>query len=400
MSVRRVPNNPHERNQLMRFNTKPRKAIIAFGLAGTLILAGCSDDDTSTATSDTTEAPATTAAASAADFSQDNFGPGCAEVPEDGDGSFEGMSADPVATAASNNELLSTLVTAVDAAGLVDTLNSAEALTVFAPANSAFEALPEGTVETLLEDPKGDLATILQVHVVEGNMSAEDLIDAGTATSLQGTELAISADGDTMKVNDASVVCGNVQTANASVFIIDSVLMPDEGGSEGGGEAAAAFAEDNFGPACVDVPADGDGSFEGMSADPVATAASNNELLSTLVTAVDAAGLVDTLNSAEALTVFAPANSAFEALPEGTVETLLEDPKGDLATILQVHVVDGKMSAEDLIDAGTVTSLQGSELTISAEGDTMKVNDASVACGNVQTSNATVFIIDSVLMPS
>ncbi|MBK6311481.1 MAG: fasciclin domain-containing protein [Candidatus Microthrix sp.] len=120
----------------------------------------------------------------------------------------------------------STLVTAVDAAGLVDTLNSEEALTVFAPANSAFEAIPKETLDTLLADPTGDLATILQVHVVEGKMSADELIKAGTVKSLQGTELKISADGDTMKVNDASVVCGNVQTANATVFIIDSVLMP------------------------------------------------------------------------------------------------------------------------------------------------------------------------------
>jgi len=196
-------------------------------------------------------------------------------------------------------------------------------------------------------------------------------------------------------------VCGNVQTANATVFIIDSVLMPAEAGAEAGGEEASAFAEDNFGPGCADVPAEGEaGSFDAMAKDPVATAASTNPLLSTLVTAVDAAGLVDTLNSAEALTVFAPANSAFEAIPKETLDTLLADPTGDLATILQVHVVEGKMSADELIKAGTVKSLQGTELKISAEGDTMMVNDASVVCGNVQTANATVFIIDSVLMPA
>ena len=213
----------------MRFNTKPRKAIVAFGLVGSLILAGCSDDDSTTSASETTSASAdTTAAGSAsADFSQDNFGPGCADVPAEGEaGSFDAMAQDPVATAASTNPLLSTLVTAVDAAGLVDTLNSAEALTVFAPANSAFEAIPKETLDTLLADPTGDLATILQVHVVEGKMSADELIKAGTVKSLQGTELKISAKDDTMMVNDASVVCGNVQTANATVFIIDSVLMP------------------------------------------------------------------------------------------------------------------------------------------------------------------------------
>jgi uncharacterized surface protein with fasciclin (FAS1) repeats len=387
----------------MRFNTKPRKAIVAFGLVGTLILAGCSDDDSTTSASETTSASADTTAAGSASaaFSEDNFGPGCADVPAEGEaGSFDAMAQDPVATAASTNPLLSTLVTAVDAAGLVDTLNSAEALTVFAPANSAFEAIPKETLDTLLADPTGDLATILQVHVVEGKMSADDLIDAGTVTSLEGSELKISAEDDTMMVNDASVVCGNVQTANATVFIIDSVLMPGDAGAEAGGEEASAFSEDNFGPACADVPADGSGSFEGMAADPVATAASNNPALSTLVTAVDAAGLVDTLNSEEALTVFAPANSAFEAIPKETLDTLLADPTGDLATILKVHVVAGKMSADELIKAGKATSLQGTELKITADGDTMKVDDASVVCGNVQTANATVFIIDSVLMPA
>jgi uncharacterized surface protein with fasciclin (FAS1) repeats len=386
----------------MRFNTKPRKAIVAFGLVGTLILAGCSDDDSTTSASETTSASADTTAAGSASaaFSEDNFGPGCADVPADGDGSFDAMAKDPVATAASTNPLLTTLVAAVDAAGLGDTLNSAEALTVFAPADSAFAALPEGTVDKLLEDPTGDLATILKVHVVEGKMSADDLIDAGTATSLEGTELKISAKDDTMMVNDASVVCGNVQTANATVFIIDSVLMPDDAGTTDSTEEASAFVDDNFGPACADVPADGAGSFEGMAADPVATAASNNEELSTLVTAVEAAGLVDTLNSEEALTVFAPANSAFAAIPKADLDALLADPTGDLATILKVHVVPGKMSADELIKAGTAKSLQGTELKITAEGDTMMVNDASVVCGNVQTANATVFIIDSVLMPA
>ncbi|MBP6134570.1 MAG: fasciclin domain-containing protein [Candidatus Microthrix sp.] len=388
----------------MRFNTKPRKAIVAFGLVGSLILAGCSDDDGSTSASDTSAQTTETTAASgdtaSADFSQDNFGEGCAAVPADGKGSFEGMSEDPVATAASNNPALSTLVAAVTAANLGDTLNSAEALTVFAPADSAFQKIPKETLDTLLADPTGDLTDILKVHVVEGKMSAQDLIDAGSVKSLQGSELKITADGDTMKVNDSTVVCGNVQTANATVFIIDSVLMPEAADAASGDTASAAFADDNFGEGCAAVPADGKGSFEGMSEDPVATAASNNPALSTLVAAVTAANLGDTLNSAEALTVFAPADSAFQKIPKETLDTLLADPTGDLTDILKVHVVEGKMSAQDLIDAGSVKSLQGSELKITADGDTMKVNDSTVVCGNVQTANATVFIIDSVLMPS
>ncbi|USY23518.1 fasciclin domain-containing protein [Nocardiopsis exhalans] len=155
----------------------------------------------------------------------ENFGPGCAEVPEDGDGSFEGMAQDPVATAASNNPLLSTLVTAVGEADLVDTLNSAEDITVFAPTNDAFDKIPEEDLNALLEDQE-QLTEVLTYHVVEGRHAPEDLED-GTFTSLQGQEVTTEGAGEEFTVNDDSqVVCGNVQTSNATVYIVDTVLMP------------------------------------------------------------------------------------------------------------------------------------------------------------------------------
>ncbi|GAB3706831.1 fasciclin domain-containing protein [Nocardiopsis oceani] len=155
----------------------------------------------------------------------ENFGPGCAEVPEDGDGSFEGMAEDPVATAASNNPLLSTLVTAVEEADLVDTLNSAEDITVFAPTNDAFDEIPEEDLNALLED-QDELTEVLTYHVVEGEHTPADLED-GTFTSLQGDEVTTEGAGEEFTVDeDAEVVCGNVQTANATVYIIDTVLMP------------------------------------------------------------------------------------------------------------------------------------------------------------------------------
>lgn len=169
----------------------------------------------------------------------------------------------------------------------------------------------------------------------------------------------------------------------------------EEEGSDGGMETAG----ENFGPGCADVPEDGEGSFEGMAQEPVATAASNNPLLSTLVGAVEEADLVDTLDSAEDITVFAPSNDAFDEIPQEDMDALMAD-QDQLTEVLTYHVVEGRHAPEDLED-GTFTSLQGGEVTTSGSGEEFTVDeDAEVVCGNVQTSNATVYIIDSVLMPS
>ncbi|MEU4690365.1 fasciclin domain-containing protein [Actinoplanes sp. NPDC023714] len=155
-----------------------------------------------------------------------NFGPGCASVPADpaNAGSFEAMAQVPVATAASGNPLLSTLVTAVKKAGLVDSLNSADGITVFAPTNDAFGKIPEADLNKVLADKK-TLTSVLTYHVVPGKLTPADL--AGPHKTLQGEELTVTGSGEDFTVGDAaSVVCGNVQTANANVYIIDSVLMP------------------------------------------------------------------------------------------------------------------------------------------------------------------------------
>ncbi|WP_342769135.1 fasciclin domain-containing protein [Flexivirga caeni] len=151
------------------------------------------------------------------------FGPACSTVPKSGKGSFDGMAQDPVATAASNNPALSTLTAAVKKAGLVDTLNSASALTVFAPANSAFAKLPKAQLDAVLAN-KSKLTALLTGHVVKGRLSAAQL--AGSHQSLGGTTITVTGSGEKFMVDGtANVVCGNVQTANATVYIIDSVLM-------------------------------------------------------------------------------------------------------------------------------------------------------------------------------
>jgi uncharacterized surface protein with fasciclin (FAS1) repeats len=162
--------------------------------------------------------------------------------------------------------------------------------------------------------------------------------------------------------------------------------------------AASAMSDAPFGAACSAVPADGAGSFDGMATDPVATAASNNPVLSTLVTAVTAAGLGDTLNSSEDITVFAPTNDAFAAMDKATLDGAMADPTGLLTTVLTYHVVPGRLSPDKL--AGTHTTLQGGDLEVTGSGESFEINgSAMVVCGNVQTANATVYIIDGVLLP-
>ncbi|MFF5973988.1 fasciclin domain-containing protein [Streptomyces sp. NPDC012769] len=153
------------------------------------------------------------------------FGPGCASVPKQGTGSLADLADDPVATAASKNPALSTLVTAVQKAGLVDTLNNAKGITVFAPTNDAFAKIPKADLDKVLAD-KATLTKILTYHVVDEPVKKADLAD-GSFKTLQGGTLTTAGSGDSYKVNDtASVVCGDVRTANATVHVIDTVLMP------------------------------------------------------------------------------------------------------------------------------------------------------------------------------
>lgn len=143
------------------------------------------------------------------------------------EGTLEGMTDDPVATAASNNPVLTTLVTAVSAAGLVDTLNGAEALTVFAPTDCAFAALDPATLDAALADPTGLLTTVLGFHVIPERLEAADLAGKTELTTFTGEILPIEVDGDVITVNGTTmVVVGEIQTANATVYLVDSVMLP------------------------------------------------------------------------------------------------------------------------------------------------------------------------------
>lgn len=163
-------------------------------------------------------------------------------------------------------------------------------------------------------------------------------------------------------------------------------------------QPAATQAAAPFGSACSSVPTSGAGSFTGMAQVPVATAASANPVLSTLVSAVKAAGLVNTLNDAKGITVFAPDNAAFAKIPSDTLQSVLAN-KDELTKILTYHVVGQKITPDQL-GSGSFTTLQGDKVTTTGTGQNFEVNGAHVVCGDVHTANATVYIIDTVLMPA
>ncbi|MEJ7832824.1 MAG: fasciclin domain-containing protein [Nocardioides sp.] len=216
----------------MKLNTLRRNgSIMAAALALSVSLAACSSEDEpetapDEATSEEAPAPEPEEPASEepeAGGAEGTFGDGCAQVPTSGPGSFDGMVQDPVATAASNNPLLSTLVAAVGAVpGLADTLNSAEELTVFAPANPAFEAIPPADLEALLGQPEA-LGAILSYHVIPTKLDTADVV--GEQESLTGDTVTVEGDETGMTVNGVDVLCGNIQTANATVYVIGEVLM-------------------------------------------------------------------------------------------------------------------------------------------------------------------------------
>ncbi|HEY1819261.1 MAG TPA: fasciclin domain-containing protein [Trebonia sp.] len=215
---------------------KNLRLLAVSGIAASLAIgaAACSSSSSTTpAAAPSSSAPTASASSPAAAAggsgssasTMSDFGPGCASVPKTGAGSFTGMSTAPVATAASANPVLSTLVTAVTKAGLVDTLNSANGITVFAPENSAFAKIPAATLNGVLAN-KAELTKILTYHVVSGRYTPAQLASGMTLKTLEGGTVTTAMSGGTYTVNGADVVCGNVQTANATVYIISSVLMP------------------------------------------------------------------------------------------------------------------------------------------------------------------------------
>jgi transforming growth factor-beta-induced protein len=258
-----------------------------------------------------------------------------------------------------------TLAAALGAAGLVETLKGEGPFTVFAPTDDAFAKLPAGTVDELLKPENIDqLKDILLYHVVSGNVMAADVVKLDSATTVQGSDVAIKEDMGNVMVNDAKVILTDIVGSNGVIHVIDSVILP---------------------------PAE--------LSDIVDTAVADGRF-TTLVAAVQAAGLAETLKGEGPFTVFAPTDDAFAKLPAGTVEELLKPENlQKLANILLYHVVPGKVMAADVVALEKAATALGPELKINVDGNKVSINDALVTVTDVETSNGVIHVIDSVMLP-
>ncbi|GAA1588421.1 cell surface glycolipoprotein Mpt83 [Kribbella sancticallisti] len=216
-------------------NTIKRVALAASALSLFFATAACGgDDDSSSSTPSTSTSSSNPATTPSETPSMDNasglVGPGCADYAKanpSGAGSVDGMAAAPLATAASGNPLLKTLVAAVSGklnpkVDLVSTLNGGE-FTVFAPVDTAFAKIPAATINTLKTDD-ALLTKILTYHVVPGQLAPDAVV--GQQATVEKQAVTVSGSGDNLMVNNAKVICGGVKTANATVYLIDTVLMP------------------------------------------------------------------------------------------------------------------------------------------------------------------------------
>lgn len=256
-----------------------------------------------------------------------------------------------------------TLVAAVKAADLVETLVGEGPFTVFAPTDEAFAALPSHQLEALLEPENRDrLTAILTYHVVPGRVLAKDAFGLDVAPTVNGQQLDIDATASGLRVDEARVVKADIQCSNGVIHVIDRVLIPES-------RTIAAVASEA-------------GSFK------------------TLVAAAKAAGLVEALVGDGPLTVFAPTDDAFAALGK-TVDTLLEpENKDQLVAILQYHVVPGRVFAKAALGAGRATSLQGQAVAITFDENGARVNESRLLQTDIDAANGVIHVIDKVLLPA
>lgn len=260
-----------------------------------------------------------------------------------------------------------TLVAAVTAAGLAETLSGEGPFTVFAPTDDAFAKLPAGTLDELLKpENKQALTDILLYHVVAGSIKAADVASLSEAETVLGEKVSVKVEDGKVFINDAEVVITDVEASNGVIHVIDSVILP---------------------------PAD----EEAM--DIVDTAIADGRF-TTLVAAVEAAGLVETLKGEGPFTVFAPTDEAFAKLPAGTLDELLKpESKQALTDILLYHVMAGKVMAADVSDGLIADSALGTSLFFKLDMGNAYVNEAQIVITDINTSNGVIHVIDTVILP-
>ena len=256
-----------------------------------------------------------------------------------------------------------TLVAAVKAADLVETLSGKGPFTVFAPTDDAFKQLPAKTLKSLLRPKsKGKLTAVLTYHVVPGRVTAREAFGLENASTVNGQRLDIRRQDGRLVVGGATIVATDINCTNGVIHVIDRVLLPE--------------------PKRIPALAKKAGQFN------------------TLLAAVSAAGLGKVLDGAGPFTVFAPTDDAFEALPKGTVETLLKpENKKKLVDILKYHVVSGRVYSVQAAQAGQATTLLGSVVESSVTADGLRINNALVVKPDLETANGVIHVIDAVLLP-
>lgn len=260
-----------------------------------------------------------------------------------------------------------TLATALTEAGLVETLKGKGPFTVFAPTDEAFAKLPENTVKDLLKpENREKLTAILKLHVSAGSVNLAAALAAGEATSLQAETLPIAFEDGRVRIGGAALVNADIAASNGVIHVIDSVLLP-----------SAPPAPKNL----LNVAKDA-GKF------------------STLLAAIETAGLTALLEGGKPLTIFAPTDEAFANLPKGTVESLLKPENAEkLRGILAYHAISGKVSAGDALNVGSFATLNGAEIRFAIKDGAIKANDSTIRSTDIQCENGVIHVIDSVLLP-
>tara|TARA_Y100000589_G_scaffold307110_1_gene322459 strand:+ start:2581 stop:3456 length:876 start_codon:yes stop_codon:yes gene_type:complete len=268
-----------------------------------------------------------------------------------------------IAETAAADGRFNTLVAAVGAADLAETLSGPGPFTVFAPTDAAFAKLPAGTVETLLKpENKEMLKSVLLYHVVPGNMPAKTVLGTPALVTANGQRLDVKMSNNGPMIDNANIILTDINTSNGTIHAIDTVVLP-----------------------------------ESMTIPQIAQKAGK---FNTLLAAAKAAGLVDALSAKGPITVFAPTDEAFSKLPAGTIEMLLKpENKDQLAAILTYHVVPGRVYSNDALKAGSAKTLQGATARIRGDKQVVKVNDAKVIMADLDTSNGVIHVIDAVMLP-
>ena len=258
------------------------------------------------------------------------------------------------------------LAKALTEAKLVGTLQGKGPFTVFAPTDEAFKKLPKGTVETLLKpENREQLEAVLTYHVVSGSVDLSGALAAKQANTVQGAPVKIAFADGRVRVNDAAILNADVQCSNGIIHVIDSVILPPK------------------------------------SSNNIASVAKRAGNFNTLLAAIEAAGLTDVLTSDQPVTVLAPTDAAFAALPKGTVEALLKPENRDkLVSILSLHAIAGKVSAGDTLNVGKVRSINGGSLDFGIVDGFFRVNGATIVKTDIQCDNGVIHVIDAVILPS